>query len=100
MAEATLDLQQLFKKWEYHKAVIYEYALEGNPHFVFTQDFGTQCLVDLYAAFLADVAELVVSKYDGTLKVEHWIGQKMAPFVEKEWGERGLPVNEADQTNL
>ena len=30
LAEATLDLHRLFGKWEYHEAVIFGHALEGN----------------------------------------------------------------------
>jgi len=86
LAEATLDLHRLFKKWEYHEAVIFGHALEGNLHFVFTQDFGSQSEIDRYASFMADVADLVVSKYDGALKAEHGTGRNMAPFVEMEWG--------------
>ena len=33
-----------------------------------------------------EVAELVVGKYDGSLKAEHGTGRNMAPFVEMEWG--------------
>ena len=66
--------------------MIFGHALEGNLHFVFTQDFGSQSEVDRYAGFMADVADLVVSKYDGALKAEHGTGRNMAPFVEKEWG--------------
>ncbi|BBE19639.1 D-lactate dehydrogenase, Fe-S protein, FAD/FMN-containing [Aquipluma nitroreducens] len=86
LAEATLDLHRLFEKWEYREAVIFGHALEGNLHFVFTQDFGSQSEVDRYANFMSDVADLVVSKYDGSLKAEHGTGRNMAPFVEKEWG--------------
>lgn len=86
LAEATLDLHNLFKKWGYHEAVIFGHALEGNLHFVFTQDFGLQGEIDRYRQFLADVAELVVVKYDGSLKAEHGTGRNMAPFVEMEWG--------------
>jgi D-lactate dehydrogenase len=32
------------------------------------------------------VGELVVRKYDGSLKAEHGTGRNMAPFVELEWG--------------
>lgn len=92
LAEATLDLHQLFKKWEYHEAVIFGHALEGNLHFVFTQDFGSQSEIDRYAGFMADVAELVVSKYDGALKAEHGTGRNMAPFVEKEWGKEAYAL--------
>jgi len=86
LAEATLDLHRLFGKWEYHEAVIFGHALEGNLHFVFTQDFGSQSEIDRYARFMADVAGLVVLKYDGSLKAEHGTGRNMAPFVEMEWG--------------
>ncbi len=35
---------------------------------------------------MSEVAELVVKKYDGSLKAEHGTGRNMAPFVELEWG--------------
>lgn len=92
LAEATLDLQQLFEKWGYREAVIFGHALEGNLHFVFTQDFGEQTEVDRYAGFMADVADLVVSKYNGSLKAEHGTGRNMAPFVEKEWGSQAYEL--------
>lgn len=92
LAEATLDLQQLFEKWGYYEAVIFGHALEGNLHFVFTQDFGEQAEVDRYAGFMADVADLVVLKYDGALKAEHGTGRNMAPFVEKEWGSQAYEL--------
>lgn len=92
LAEATLDLQQLFEKWGYCEAVIFGHALEGNLHFVFTQDFGEQTEIDRYSGFMADVAELVVSKYDGALKAEHGTGRNMAPFVEKEWGSQAYKL--------
>jgi D-lactate dehydrogenase len=92
LAEATLDLHWLFEKWEYHEAVIFGHALEGNLHFVFTQDFGSQNEIDRYARFMADVADLVVSKYDGSLKAEHGTGRNMAPFVEKEWGSEAFEL--------
>lgn len=86
LAEATLDLQSLFKKYGYHEAVIFGHALDGNLHFVFTQDFGTDAEVKRYEQFMNEVADLVVEKYDGSLKAEHGTGRNMAPFVEKEWG--------------
>jgi len=92
LAEATLDLHRLFEKWEYHEAVIFGHALEGNLHFVFTQNFGSQSEIDRYASFMADVVDLVVSKYDGSLKAEHGTGRNMAPFVEKEWGREAFEL--------
>ncbi|HEY3390673.1 MAG TPA: FAD-binding oxidoreductase, partial [Prolixibacteraceae bacterium] len=46
LAEATHDLHKLFEKWGYNEAVIFGHALEGNLHFVFTQDFGSESEVD------------------------------------------------------
>ncbi|WP_321322244.1 FAD-linked oxidase C-terminal domain-containing protein [Labilibaculum sp.] len=86
LAEATLDLQDLFKKYKYSEAVIFGHALEGNLHFVFTQDFGTQPEIDRYAKFMDELADLVVGRYDGALKAEHGTGRNMAPYVEMEWG--------------
>jgi len=86
LAEATHDLHRLFEKWGYHEAVIFGHALEGNLHFVFTQDFGSQSEIDRYSHFMSEVSEMVVSKYDGSLKAEHGTGRNMAPFVEMEWG--------------
>lgn len=86
LAAATLDLQALFKRHGYHEAIIFGHALEGNLHFVFTQDFGEAAEVQRYADFMDDVCKLVVNKYDGSLKAEHGTGRNMAPFVEMEWG--------------
>ncbi len=86
LADATLDLQGLLRHHGYHEAIIFGHALEGNLHFVFTQDFGDPAEVDRYARFMDDVCQLVVGKYDGSLKAEHGTGRNMAPFVELEWG--------------
>ena len=86
LAEATSDLQNLLIKSGYNEAVIFGHALEGNLHFVFTQDFSTQEEIDRYARLMSEVSELVVNKYDGSLKAEHGTGRNMAPFVEMEWG--------------
>jgi D-lactate dehydrogenase len=86
LAEATLDLQRLFRVHGYDEAIIFGHALEGNLHFVFTQDFGRQQEVDRYRRFIDDVTSMVIRTYDGSLKAEHGTGRNMAPFVELEWG--------------
>ena len=86
LAPATLDLRALLDRHRYREAIIFGHALEGNLHFVFTQDFGISAEVDRYQRFIDDVADLVVDRYDGSLKAEHGTGRNMAPFVEKEWG--------------
>ncbi|MCK6412128.1 MAG: FAD-binding oxidoreductase [Azonexus sp.] len=86
LADATLDLQTLMRHHGYHEGIIFGHALEGNLHFVITQDFGDASEIDRYARFMDDLCHLVVDKYDGSLKAEHGTGRNMAPFVELEWG--------------
>jgi D-lactate dehydrogenase len=86
LASATLDLQKLFQKHSYTQAIIFGHALEGNLHFVFTQNFGLDQEVRRYRAFMDDLTRMVVHTYDGSLKAEHGTGRNMAPFVELEWG--------------
>lgn len=90
LAEAALDLQALFRKYRYDEAIIFGHAFEGNLHFVFTQDFGEPSEVDRYKDLMDEVVEMVVDRYNGSLKAEHGTGRNMAPFVEKEWGARAF----------
>jgi D-lactate dehydrogenase len=86
LAEATLDLQRLLARHGYPDAIIFGHALEGNLHFVFTQDFNTAAEIERYRAFMDELCPMVVEKYDGSLKAEHGTGRNIAPFVELEWG--------------
>ncbi len=86
LADGTLKLQKLFLKYSYDKALIFGHALEGNLHFVFTQDFSSYSEVKRYENFMNDVTKLVAVEYQGSLKAEHGTGRNMAPFVELEWG--------------
>jgi len=86
LATGVVDLHKLFKEFEYNEAIIFGHALEGNLHFVFTQDFNTKEEVYRYGKFMDAVCDLIVNKYDGSLKAEHGTGRNMAPFVEMEWG--------------
>lgn len=92
LANAVEELQGLFDKYHYDEAIIFGHALEGNLHFVFTQDFATQSEVNRYQAFMDDVCQLVAVDYQGSLKAEHGTGRNMAPFIELEWGKQGLAL--------
>ncbi|OGB31347.1 MAG: 4Fe-4S ferredoxin [Burkholderiales bacterium RIFCSPLOWO2_12_FULL_61_40] len=92
LAAATLDLQALLRKHGYTEGIIFGHALEGNLHFVFTQDFSIASEVERYARFMDDICALVVDQYDGSLKAEHGTGRNMAPFVEKEWGQQATEL--------
>lgn len=87
LASATLDLQKLLRKYNYNDSVIYGHALEGNLHFIFSQDFGIKEEIERYEKLMSEVADLVLDKYDGSLKAEHGTGRNVAPFVRKEWGD-------------
>ncbi len=92
LADATVDLQELFRAHGYTEAVIFGHALEGNLHFVFTQDFDTAAEVERYDRFIRELTELVVDRYDGALKAEHGTGRNMAPFLHKEWGDEAVAL--------
>ncbi len=86
LGDAVLDLQKLFRAYQYDNAIIFGHAKDGNIHFVVTQSFNTPDEVNRYDRFIRDVVDLVVHQYKGTLKAEHGTGRNMAPFVETEWG--------------
>jgi D-lactate dehydrogenase len=57
-----------------------------------TPDFAKQEDLERYESFMAKLVELIVDKYDGSLKAEHGTGINMAPYVEREWGERATEL--------
>lgn len=87
LGDACVALKDLFKRLGYTDAVLYGHALDGNFHIVFSQDFNSTSEVQKYADMMDELADIVVNKFDGSLKAEHGTGRNMAPFVEKEWGE-------------
>jgi len=95
LAEATLELQSLFKKHNYDEALIFGHALEGNFHFVFTQDFNDEKEIKRYDDFMNDVTQSVAVKYQGSLKAEHGTGRNMAAFIELEWGKTAYKMMES-----
>ncbi|SKB52579.1 FAD-binding and (Fe-S)-binding domain-containing protein [Daejeonella lutea] len=92
LGDAILDLHVLFAKYNYDNAIIFGHAKDGNIHFVVTQSFNSASEVDRYDRFLQEVVDLVVNKYDGTLKAEHGTGRNMSPFVETEWGSEAYQI--------
>jgi D-lactate dehydrogenase len=105
LGDAILELQELFKKYNYDNAIIFGHAKDGNIHFVVTQSFDDPAEIDRYDRFLREVVALVVNKYNGTLKAEHGTGRNMAPFVETEWGGDAYEIMKrvkaaTDPTNL
>lgn len=92
LGDACVALKDLFKRLGYADAVLYGHALDGNFHIVFSQDFNSTSEVQKYADMMDELADIVVNKFDGSLKAEHGTGRNMAPFVEKEWGEAAYKI--------
>ena len=92
LADAVVDLTELFVEHGYLDGVVFGHAKDGNLHFLLTQSLNEPAEVERYAGFMAAMAELVVTKYDGALKGEHGTGRNMAPFVELEWGTTAAAV--------
>ena len=92
LAEAVADLSDLLDRHGYDDSCIYGHALEGNFHFIINQSFSSDADVERYKSMINEVGELVVRKYDGSLKAEHGTGRNMAPYVEFEWGSDAFEV--------
>ena len=88
LAAMTLDLQRLFDQHGYPGSIIFGHALEGNLHFVITPDFAQSAETERYKNFMDAVCQMIVHRYDGSLKAEHGTGRNIAPFVELEWGQQ------------
>ena len=57
-----------------------------------TPEFGQESERERYDGFMEALVELIVDKYDGSLKAEHGTGVNMAPFVEREWGPKATEL--------
>ena len=91
IAEGARDLQALLGEHGFLSGVA-GHASAGNLHFMLTPDFAKQEDLDRYESFMAKLVELIVDKYDGSLKAEHGTGINMAPYVEREWGEKATEL--------
>jgi D-lactate dehydrogenase len=91
IAEAAKDLQALLGEHGFLPGVA-GHASAGNLHFMLTPDFSKPEDLERYEAFMAGLVELVLDRYDGSLKAEHGTGLNMAPFVEREWGPKATEL--------
>src|SRR3954469_5910953 len=91
IAEGAKDLQALLGAHGFLPGVA-GHASAGNLHFMLTPDFAKQEDLARYEAFMHGLVNLVVEKYDGSLKAEHGTGVNMAPYVEREWGEKATEL--------
>ncbi|APT84727.1 FAD-binding and (Fe-S)-binding domain-containing protein [Corynebacterium aquilae] len=89
VGEASSDLIDLLGKFGYPQMVM-GHAAFGNLHFFLLPRLAVEEERKAYAQFLDELAELVIGKYQGSLKAEHGTGVNMAPFVEYEWGSKAF----------
>jgi D-lactate dehydrogenase len=91
IAEGARDLQALLAEHGFLPGVA-GHASAGNLHFMLTPDFAKREDLERYEAFMSKLVELIVDRYDGSLKAEHGTGINMAPYVEREWGSKATEL--------
>ncbi len=91
LAEAAEELRALLAEHEFLAGVA-GHASAGNLHFMLTPDFSKPEDLERYEAFMDKLVNLIITKYDGSLKAEHGTGINMAPYVELEWGEQATEL--------
>ena len=85
IAESAHDIQALLGEHGFLTGVA-GHTSAGNLHFMLTPDFSKPEDVERYEGFMEKLVELILDRYDGSLKAEHGTGLNMAPYVEREWG--------------
>jgi D-lactate dehydrogenase len=91
IAESARDIQALLTEHGFLPGVA-GHTSAGNLHFMLTPDFSKPEDTERYQAFIEKLVELVLDKYDGSLKAEHGTGLNMAPYVEREWGPKATEL--------
>lgn len=91
LAEAAHDLQALLDKHGFIPGVA-GHAAYGNLHFTLTPVLAEEEDKARYDRFMTEFVDLVINKYDGSLKAEHGTGLNMAPFVRLEWGDKATEM--------
>ncbi len=91
VAEGAKDLQRLLRDHGFLPGLA-GHASAGNLHFLLTPNLSEQADLERYDRFMHELVRLVVDQYDGSLKAEHGTGLNMAPFVQREWGEKATEL--------
>jgi D-lactate dehydrogenase len=91
IAECAEDLRALLTKHGFLPGVA-GHASAGNLHFTLTPSFSEESDRERYDTFMGELVELVIEKYDGSLKAEHGTGVNMAPYLEREWGSKAVEL--------
>jgi D-lactate dehydrogenase len=91
IAESARDIQALLGKHGFLTGVA-GHASAGNLHFLLTPTLSDPEDRPRYEAFMHELVDLIVDRYDGSLKAEHGTGRNMAPYVEREWGPKATEI--------
>lgn len=91
IAECAEDLRALLGQHGFLPGVA-GHASAGNLHFTLTPSFEQESDRERYDNFMGELVELIVGKYDGSLKAEHGTGLNMAPYLEREWGTKAVEL--------
>ena len=91
IAECAEDLRALLGKHGFLPGVA-GHASAGNLHFTLTPSFEHESERERYDTFMSELVDLIVGKYDGSLKAEHGTGLNMAPYLAREWGSKAVEV--------
>ena len=89
IADCAEDLRALLGKHGFLPGIA-GHASAGNLHFTLTPAFDQESDRERYDTFMGELVELIVDKYDGSLKAEHGTGVNMAPYLEREWGSKAV----------
>ncbi|MEN9390840.1 MAG: hypothetical protein RL017_137 [Pseudomonadota bacterium] len=87
LASFIFDLRLLLQQFNFNNVAIFGHILAGNVHFVLTPVITNADQLQHFTDFMHQFCQLVVNKYNGSLKAEHGSGRNMAPFVNLEWGD-------------
>ena len=91
IAESARDIQALLGEHGFLTGVA-GHTSAGNLHFMLTPDFSKPEDIERYESFMAGLVEVILDKYDGSLKAEHGTGLNMAPYVDREWGAKATEL--------
>ncbi len=91
IADCSRELQALLGEHGFLPGVA-GHVSAGNLHFNLTPDFSKPEDLERYAAFMDGLVALILDRFDGSLKAEHGTGVNMAPWVQREWGEKATAM--------
>ena len=91
MAAACRAVADLQARYGYLPGVA-GHASAGNLHFMLALDSRSADDRARYKEFMDELADLIVTTFDGSLKAEHGTGRNMTPYLEFEWGREAVDL--------